>query len=239
MAIPQNKTLSRLLVKRTLFSLLIISVPLLAFVGIANEVKETEPLFGDIAVLQALHTLASPALDTLFLGITTLGSAVCVSLLTAAMLVYLYLHRHYRDALFVAGAVGGTVLLNVLFKLFFERARPTLWQQIIAEKGYSFPSGHAMISCSLALTIIILCWPTRWRRTAIILGSIYCIAVSISRLYLGVHYPSDVVGGWLVSIIWLYIIHRSFGIFSPSRLKETEAQPIEASAVTPAQKQSE
>jgi membrane-associated phospholipid phosphatase len=111
-----------------------------------------------------------------------------------------------------------------------------LWQQIVIEKGYSFPSGHAMISCALAITIMILCWPTRWRRLAIIGGTIYFILVGISRLYLGVHYPSDVLGGWCVSIAWLYLVHRAFGVFSPTKQPETEDQSIEASVANRAPK---
>jgi undecaprenyl-diphosphatase len=173
-------------------------------------------------------------MDAFFVTMTTLGSAAVVVTAIIIMLYYLLHHKHHRDAMFLLAAAGGTALLSVFFKLLFTRTRPSLWQQIVVEKGYSFPSGHAMISCSLALAIMILCWPTRLRRLAIIGGSIYFVLVGISRLYLGVHYPSDILGGWLVSVAWIYLIHRAFGAFSPTKQQETEDQPIEASAAKPA-----
>ncbi|MEO6513335.1 MAG: phosphatase PAP2 family protein [Candidatus Saccharimonadales bacterium] len=236
MAITLSESLSHTLVKRILALFALFGVPIVAFVGLANEVKETNPVPGDLAILHGLHALSSPFMDALFVTLTTLGSAPVVIAIVLLILVYLVRHKHHRDALFVLAAAGGAALLNVFFKVLFHRARPSLWQQIVTEKGYSFPSGHAMISCSLALTIIILCWPTRWRRLAIIGGSVYFVLVGISRLYLGVHYPSDVVGGWLVSVAWIYLIHRAFGAFSPTKQKETEDQPIEVSAATPAHK---
>jgi undecaprenyl-diphosphatase len=228
-----SESLRHTLVKRIAILLGVFGIPLIAFIGLANEIKQTNPVPGDLAILHALHHLSSPFMDALFVVITTLGSAGVVIALIVLILLYLLRHRRHRDALFLLAAAGSTALLNILFKLLFHRVRPSLWQQIVTEKGYSFPSGHAMISCALALTIIIICWPTRWRRVAIIAGTIYFVLVGISRLYLGVHYPSDVLGGWLVSIAWIYLVHRAFGAFSPSKQPEAEDRPIEASVKKP------
>ena len=228
-----STTLKHTLARRILTLLVLFGVPLTVFIGLANEIKETSPVPGDLAILHGLHAVASPFLDAFFVTITTMGSAAAVITFIVLILVYLYRHHHYRDAWFVIAAAGGTALLNTIFKLLFHRVRPSLWQQIITEKGYSFPSGHAMISCSLALTIMILCWPTRWRRLAIIGGSIYFVLVGLSRLYLGVHYPSDVLGGWCVSVAWVYLVHRAFGILSPTKQPERADEPIEASLAKP------
>lgn len=231
---PLPKYLEHRLEKRLAGLLVLFGLPVIAFVGLANEIKETNPVPGDLAILHALHHLSSPFLDTLFVIITTLGSAAAVVTIIVGTLWYLLHHNHRRDALFLVAAAGGTALLNLLFKLLFHRVRPDLWQQIVIEKGYSFPSGHAMISCSLALAAIIIAWPTRWRRRAIIAGVIYLVLVGVSRLYLGVHYPSDVLGGWLLSIAWIYLVHRAFGVFSPTKQKEEEVTVNAASSKTPA-----
>jgi membrane-associated phospholipid phosphatase len=233
MATTTSTSVRQTLLKRIGLALLVFAIPVTAFVGLANEIKKANPVPGDLAILHAIHHLSSPLLDTLFVIITTLGSAAAVIVGLVLLVAYLLRHNHRRDALFLATAVGGTAVLNVAFKLLFHRVRPTLWHQIVTETGYSFPSGHAMISCSLALTIMILCWPTRWRRTAIIGGTVYFVLVGISRLYLGVHYPSDVLGGWCVSIAWIYLVHRAFGVLSPTKQPESESQPIEASVKAP------
>lgn len=233
MASSLTSSFKHTIAKRLLVLLVLFGIPITVFIGLANEIKETNPVPGDLAILHGLHAIASPFLDTLFVTITTLGSAGAVITFIILILIYLIRSNHHRDAWFLVAAAGGTALLNTIFKLLFHRTRPSLWQQIITEKGYSFPSGHAMISCSLALTVMILCWPTRWRKPAIIGGTMYFVLVGISRLYLGVHYPSDVLGGWCVSVAWIYLVHRAFGVFSPSKKPEHSDKPIEVSVTTP------
>jgi membrane-associated phospholipid phosphatase len=120
-----------------------------------------------------------------------------------ALLHAAYLRQHRGAAYTLAAGVGGAAILNAVLKLSFQRVRPSLWIPIVHESSFSFPSGHAMASSALALTIMVLVWPTRWRWPAIVLGAAYIVLIGFTRVYLGVHYPSDVIGGWAVSFVWI------------------------------------
>jgi len=104
----------------------------------------------------------------------------------------------------------------------FHRDRPTFWHSLITETGYSFPSGHAMISSALIVGLIVLLWNTKWRITSIIVGGFIVLMIGLSRLYLGVHYPTDVVAGWSAGFIWALLVAMIVRDFSPvlkNRLK--------------------
>ncbi|RYF27698.1 MAG: phosphatase PAP2 family protein, partial [Chloroflexi bacterium] len=88
----------------------------------------------------------------------------------------------------------------------FERARPDLWQQLITETSFSFPSGHSAGSSALAVCIIALLWRTKWRVPALIIAPLYIVLIGFSRMYLGVHYLTDVIAGWIVGITWVLVV---------------------------------
>jgi undecaprenyl-diphosphatase len=106
-------------------------------------------------------------------------------------------------AAFFTVAVAGAWSINIMAKLLFQRVRPALWQSPVPEHDYSFPSGHAMLSMAIAGSLIILAWPTCLRWPALIGGSIGVLGIGLSRLYLGVHYPSDIIAGWCASLLWV------------------------------------
>jgi membrane-associated phospholipid phosphatase len=184
-------------------------IPAGIFLILASEIHEREPFFGDIGLLQAIHTFTTPLLTTIFKVITTLGSAPFVIPIILLAVITLWLLERKRDAMFVLFSAGGTAAINGGLKLVFTRNRPDLWQHLVIENDYSFPSGHAMISSALALTIILLAWRTTYRWYAVAFGVLYTLLVGLSRLYLGVHYPSDVLGGWCVSILWVIVIYHA------------------------------
>jgi len=189
-------------------------IPMVLFLIIANEVRGNMPLPGDVIVLQFIRGFANPGVDTAIIFITNLGGAPVVTLGLTIACALLYLSGRRRDFSFLVFSAAGTVIINIILKLFFQRSRPDLWDRIIIENGFSFPSGHAMISSAIALSIIVICWHGRYRLATIVVGIIYFLSVGISRLYLGVHYPSDVVAGWCVSFLWVatvYFIFRKFG----------------------------
>lgn len=115
-----------------------------------------------------------------------------------------------RKGLFFAAAVGGSALLNVAAKLLFARMRPELWETAVHESSYSFPSGHAMGSMTLALGVIVLLWDTRWRWPAVVLALLFALAVSASRVWLGVHYPSDILAAWAAAAAWVFGVAHFF-----------------------------
>jgi undecaprenyl-diphosphatase len=128
----------------------------------------------------------------------------------------LLVRRRWREGCFAAIAFAGSALLNIASKQFFQRDRPGLWESIAPETTFSFPSGHAMGSMTLVATLVLLAWPTRWRWPVIVAGAGFVVLVGASRLYLGVHYPSDIIGGWCAALIWVIGVYLlSFHRYAP------------------------
>jgi len=182
----------------SVFMLLIV-----AFVELTEEVFEGETLLYDEAILNGINSFSTPFFDTFFVIITQLGGVFGIIALTTILLVILLRRKLYQKALIVGATVAGAAVLNIVLKLIFERTRPDLWEQLVVETSFSFPSGHSMITAALGLSLIFICWNTRYRWLAVVLGSSFIIVIGFSRLYLGVHYPTDVLAGWVVSAAWL------------------------------------
>lgn len=180
----------------------------IGFTGLAREVVEAETLPFDTAILTAIHRIASPTLDQIFFFITNLAGAYMIAGATLVLTVAFYLRKETYNSIYVLLTLGGSLVLNTALKLFFKRVRPDLWSLLVVEKSYSFPSGHAMVSMALALTVIVLVYQSKARLAAITGGLIYVLLVGFSRLYLGVHYPTDVAGGWLMSCAWIFLATR-------------------------------
>ncbi|MCC3160171.1 phosphatase PAP2 family protein [Hymenobacter sp. 15J16-1T3B] len=192
--------------------LLGIGAPWFIFVEVAEDIWESGGFIGDQAILEWIHQLESPGLDQVALTLTTAGGPEVMSVVGVAI-AGLLLWRHRRtEALFFALSVGGAVALNVLAKTIFGRPRPALWESIAPAKFYSFPSGHAMGSAALAAALGFLLWRTRGRWVVWIGGALFALGVGLSRMYLGVHYPSDVLAGWVCSVGWVVSLHV---LFSP------------------------
>jgi undecaprenyl-diphosphatase len=94
------------------------------------------------------------------------------------------------------------VIINRTAKELMHRVRPQLWQSIAPESSFAFPSGHAMTSITLVAILLSLAWASSWRWLVLISGSLYIIAIAWCRLYLGVHFPSDILAGWMVTLGW-------------------------------------
>ncbi len=190
--------------RRALLSFfLVVLLPLGAVGSLAEDVWEGDGLFFDRPILTALHAHATPTLDAAMLLFSRVGAPI--PMLVFCLVVFGALFRTGRrgDATFFAVAVAGAMALNFGAKLLFGRARPDLWLSIAPEHDYSFPSGHAMGSMAVAVALVTLAWGTRWRWPVLSAGVAFVGLVGLSRLYLGVHYPSDVLTGWLASLAWV------------------------------------
>ncbi len=184
-------------------------LPLWGFASLVGEVHEKQVFPFDAPLLNLLHGLGTPTLDRFFILVTRLGYLWGVVPLDAVVLVFLAARGRFRDGLFFGIAVTGSAVLNIVAKNHYARLRPDLWVSLTPETTFSFPSGHAMGSATLGVAVILLCWPSRWRWfvVAASLGSV--LLVGISRIYLGVHYPSDILAGWTAAIAWtlgMYIL---------------------------------
>ena len=183
------------------------------FVAIAGEMVEGETSALDMAVLLALRVdghpellLGPPWLQEFARDITGLGSPGVLGLVVATSAVFMVLCRRYRTALFLILATSADSLLNSLLKLYFSRPRPVLVPRDMHLSSFSFPSGHAMASTTVYLTlaaILVQMSPNPRSKLFVLCVAVMLSAlVGISRVYLGVHWPSDVLAGWAVGAAW-------------------------------------
>ncbi|MNI69722.1 Undecaprenyl-diphosphatase BcrC [compost metagenome] len=135
-----------------------------------------------------------------------------------ALLFFVLKHR-MELVLFLCTGIGSS-LLNSLLKLWFHRERPTI-HRLIEQEGFSFPSGHSMAAFSLYGGVAYLLWrhlPRRWERVMLILFTVLMTGgIGWSRIYLGVHYPSDVIGGYAASGAWLMLCIAGFEAYRNNR----------------------
>ena len=196
---------TRFLVRyRRRIALLFVGVllPLWGFAELADEVREGEGFAFDEPLLRFAHALSFPALDQAMLLASALGYAWFVVPFDVLLVLALAGLRRVREALFAALALGGSALLNIAAKQVYARARPALWESLSPEHTFSFPSGHAMGSMTLAWVAVLLAWRTRWRWPVLLVALPFAVAVGLSRVYLGVHFPSDILAGWAAASTW-------------------------------------
>ena len=187
---------------RLLFLFAALLLPLWGFIEIADEVHEAETFAFDEPVLLFAHDMARAGFDRIFLFFSAIGYEYGVVPFDVLLVLGLAIRRRFREGLFAAVALGGSALLNLATKQFFARERPSLWESIAPENTFSFPSGHAMGSATLACVLILLAWRTRWRWPTVVAMLLFVAMVGLSRIYLGVHYPSDILAGWLAATAW-------------------------------------
>ena len=178
-------------------------VPLFLFGELAENIRAGEPFRFDETILRLMQRHAGESLDRLMLFASAIGSGPVVGTVDGLVWLLLLVRRRWVDALFWALATGGAALLNMLAKHSYARIRPDLWPSIAPETSFSFPSGHAMQSTALAAALVVLLWPTVARLPMLVVGSLFVGLVGVSRIYLGVHYPSDILAGWAASIAWV------------------------------------
>src|SRR5438270_9351776 len=172
------------------------------FVKLASEVQEHETGELDRAVSAAVHHLDAPALDVIMKLLSFLGSFPVVAALVIATLVWRLRRRDRSGALMLAGVSVAAELTNLLLKETFQRTRPSLFQEIATLHSYSFPSGHAMGSAAVysALAVAVARGAPRWRKQAFALASALVLSIGFSRIYLGVHWLTDVLAGWAAGL---------------------------------------
>lgn len=193
--------------RRLLLAFAGIALPLALFAELADEVREAEAFGFDDPLLHLAQQWASPAMDQAMLLASRLGYAWGVVPADLLLFAGLLVLGHVRRALFVAFATGGSALLNLLAKAVFQRERPDLWLSIAPEHTFSFPSGHAMGSATLAAAVVLLCWHGAWRWPALLAGVAFVAWVGASRVYLGVHFPSDILAGWTAAVAWVCAVY--------------------------------
>ena len=183
------------------------------FFALADAVGEGSTEALDRKILLSLRNpddlsdpIGPPWLEETMRDITGLGSVFTIVFLTAAVAAYLALSGKTRIGAFVIAAVGGGEMVSTVLMLFYQRPRPDLVPHGMDVFTASFPSGHAMMSAIAYLTLATLLARVDPRRRVkalvLFLGVAMTLLVGISRVYLGVHWPSDVLAGWCVGAAW-------------------------------------
>lgn len=184
-----------------------------AFVAIAENVTEGDTHEFDRWLMLVLRDSADPAtpagpvwLRAMMIDITALGGWAVLTIVTIFAAGYLVAIRKYATALFVLAASAGGALFGGLLKAIFDRSRPDIVAHLVEVDSASFPSGHAMHSAIIYLTLGALIAGTQQGRGVkiyLLTAAIsLTLAIGFSRVYLGVHWPSDVVAGWSVGAAW-------------------------------------
>jgi len=188
-----------------------------AFVALADEMIEGDLHAFDERLLMALRKagdpsdpIGGPEVQTMMRDVTAMGGITVLTFLTITVLVYLVLRRHAASAVFLGVAVVGGQLVSHLAKMGFDRPRPDLVPHGVDVSTASFPSGHSMMATVTYLTLAVMLarQERRWSVRAFYVGVAAAVALSvgISRVYLGVHWPSDVLAGWTLGTAWALMV---------------------------------
>jgi undecaprenyl-diphosphatase len=196
---------------RLMATLVAIGVLALIFLRIGNEVSAGATDRIDRAILLAFRNspsdpIGSPVIEAAVMHISALGSGAVTTLVVIIATLFFALAGRWRYAIFMVACAAGTAICMSLLKGLYERPRPTVVTQLDPPGGLSFPSGHSMISAALYVTLGVLiarALPTRRLRVfAVATGAFLTMIIGLSRLYLGVHYPTDVLAGWTAGGAW-------------------------------------
>ncbi|MFD0049688.1 phosphatase PAP2 family protein [Actinomycetes bacterium NPDC127524] len=163
----------------------------------------------DDSIISFVQGFEAPSLTVIMKFFSWIGSTEIVAILSIVILLVLYKFLHHRlELILFIAVIGGTAVLNQVLKMLFHRSRPSL-HRLADAQGFSFPSGHSMEAVALYGVLAFLLWrhiPSAWgRRILAFLSVCMILAIGISRIYLGVHYPSDVIGAYFASIFWLTV----------------------------------
>ncbi|ULE33508.1 phosphatase PAP2 family protein [Mycobacterium sp. IDR2000157661] len=193
----------------------------------------------DQAILDALNTAVSgsPLVQGALTVVTSFGGSIVAWIALAAAVVWLLIRREGALAVYVTLTGLGATALTSGIKALVDRPRPTVEAPVAAAPGLSFPSGHSLGSAVTYGVLVLVFLPIvapRWRRSVITVAVAMVLAIGVSRMALGVHYPSDVLGGWLLGIWWITLTaiafrrwHSAVGLGSPPLTEGLEPEERE------------
>ena len=190
---------------------MIAAIGTLIFLGwLADQVFEGDARQFDDATRAAVHTIASPTMTLFMRFMSFLGNTMTLVIASIAAIVWFALRRWGREAKLFALTMIGASLLNITLKLAFKRPRPVPFFDLTAPESYSFPSGHSLASCCFfAGLAAILSGRVKRKRVRTIIWTIATITfllIGLSRIYLGVHYTTDVIAGFASAMIWILVV---------------------------------
>lgn len=161
----------------------------------------------DETILRYLHRYEDHRLYSFANAMSTLVTTISVLILS-----YLLYRRFWRMALFWFCSAAGAALLCGIAKKLMQRHRPDLWDVPFPHSTFGFPSGHATQSAAIVFALLLVGLPPKWRRTLLLIGGGFTALVGLCRVYLGLHYPTDVAAGWALALAWVSATACCFNI---------------------------
>jgi undecaprenyl-diphosphatase len=203
---------------------------LVLFAAIATSLGFQGELWLDKLLIAWMAALRSDRVTPVVRLVTLFGNGESLALVATLAAIGLFLARSRRAALFIASCAAGSGALNQLLKLGFERPRPEAVLGLGSAGGFSFPSGHSMVSATLyvALAIVVSARFPRLRLPALACAGALVLAIGLSRIYLQVHYASDVVAGWALGLalpLWLYPLAVPTAATTPEQAPASRDMP--------------
>ncbi len=180
----------------------------LAAAALWAALADAGPARLDAPALDEALEARSPALTQAAVVLTTLGDTVAMTVLAVLVGAWCWWRGRRSDAVLAVGAAAGAVLAFQLLKSAFDRQRPPVADRLVPETTSSLPSGHATVSIVVVGTLVVLAWgglAGRDRALALVAGAAWVGGVGATRVYLGVHWVSDVLAGWLAGAAWLAV----------------------------------
>ncbi len=188
--------------------LIVVTIASAVALDLAGDVWLQEGFAWDVPTMLAIHRFSTPWLDQVMMGLTHLGTyGAGLTVVVASIWLWRQQDRLGLSALWISFL--SAVLLNQVLKLFFARPRPDVFPPLTVEHSYSFPSGHMMAAVSVYGFIALILWKRRQRLLAL-MSALLIPVVGFTRIYLGVHYPSDVVGALAVGVAWLFLVYAGY-----------------------------
>lgn len=204
--------------RNTAIAGIILAIP---FIILALLMAFNRPMINqiDYNIGTMVHSLRTPERNDMMIGLTRMGDAWSQTAITAIITVLLCSLREFKAGIwYVLTMLIGASLLNQYMKGLFGRVRPDYVEHLVHESSYAFPSGHAMGSMILLGGLAFLVYRLYRRKEPLFIGLVvvFCISLSLvigfTRIYLGVHYPSDVLGGFSLGAAWLMLSISAFGL---------------------------
>jgi membrane-associated phospholipid phosphatase len=202
-----------------LFAVLVGSV--FAFAQVTEDYLTRDPLVDwDVRFASWLHAHSTGWLVTVFKVVTLAGNSVVLVVVVGALAVAFFRRKRLNDAAVLIAALGGAGVINALLKLVFHRPRPEL--AFVHLETYSFPSGHAAVATATFTTLAFVVGRRSGRRRTIAVAAAaitLIVLVGFSRLYLGVHYLSDVMAGWSFGLAWASLCLIAYTLYGERSIR--------------------
>ena len=183
---------------------------LIFFGWLADEALEGDARAFDDATRAAVHHFASPLMTAIMRGLSFVGSTIALSVATIFVVIRFAMRKWKREAILFALTMIGAGLLNITLKLAFKRPRPVPFFNLSPPETYSFPSGHSLTSAvffgALAAILTARISSTRVKAAIWIVSTAMFLLIGLSRIYLGVHYTTDVIAGFAAALIWILVV---------------------------------